>query len=209
MQAQALVQVFLNMEVFGISLQIATDAPRFRTRSVPSSFSPHESEPGVLWLEDSLYRATGVELAVYGYDAVPKPEWDNDFGAVGAIRLEGCIQCVSLRNITFESQENGILLDAKYSGANITIDGIWSYDVPTPDEVMCIKSGDAIRVSNVLASDQASAFNVEGGSRIFLQGILVGGEYIDLHGCTTATTFGCPRVINAGVGSVIEGVKIE
>jgi len=89
MQAQALVQVFLNMEVFGMGLQDAIDAPRFRTRSVPSSFSPHESEPGVLWLEESLYRTTGVELAVYGYEGVPRPAWDNEFGSVGAIRREG------------------------------------------------------------------------------------------------------------------------
>lgn len=88
MQAQALVQVFLNMEVFGMGLQEAIDAPRFRTLSVPSSFSPHESEPGVLWLEESLYRTTGVELAVYGYEGVPRPAWDNEFGSVGAIRRE-------------------------------------------------------------------------------------------------------------------------
>ncbi len=155
-----------------------------------------------LWFlqEQGRFSKSEVSNIRLGLDSVNNEDW--------SIRLEGCIQCVSLRNITFESQENGILLDAKYSGANITIDGIWSYDVPTPDEVVRIKSGDAIRVSNVLASDQASAFNVEGGSRIFLQGIMVGGEYIDLHGCTTATTFGCPRVINAGSGSVIEGVVV-
>lgn len=89
MQPQALVQVFLNMEVFGMSLQEAISAPRFRSMSVPSSFSPHESEPGVLWLEGTLYRRAGVELAAYGYEVVAKESWDNDFGAVGAILRRG------------------------------------------------------------------------------------------------------------------------
>jgi gamma-glutamyltranspeptidase/glutathione hydrolase len=86
MQPQALLQVFLNMEIFGMSLQDAISAPRFRTQSVPSSFAPHESLPGTLWLEAPLYDRAGIELAAYGYEVVRKPRWDNDFGAVGAIR---------------------------------------------------------------------------------------------------------------------------
>jgi gamma-glutamyltranspeptidase / glutathione hydrolase len=90
MQTQALVQVLLNMTVFGMSPQEAVDAPRFRSRSVPSSFAPHEAEPGVLWLESPLHAAAGIELAAYGYEVLRKPEWSNDFGAVGAIlRTDG------------------------------------------------------------------------------------------------------------------------
>ncbi|MFW6260355.1 MAG: gamma-glutamyltransferase family protein [Spirochaetota bacterium] len=85
MQTQALVQVLLNMAVFGMDPQQAIDAPRFRTRSVPDSFAPHEAEPGVLWLEAPLHARAGIELAARGYEVVRKPEWWNEFGAVGAI----------------------------------------------------------------------------------------------------------------------------
>jgi gamma-glutamyltranspeptidase/glutathione hydrolase len=89
MQPQALVQVFLNMEVFGMGIQEAISAPRFRTLSVPSSFSPHESEPGTLWLEAPLHQSAGIELAAYGYDVVRREAWDNEFGAVGAVQAPG------------------------------------------------------------------------------------------------------------------------
>ncbi|MFW6289213.1 MAG: gamma-glutamyltransferase family protein, partial [Spirochaetota bacterium] len=89
MQTQALVQVLLNLTVFGMDPQAAIDSPRFRSRSVPSSFSPHEAEPGVLWLEQPLHERTGIELAARGYEVLSKPTWDNDFGAVGAILRDG------------------------------------------------------------------------------------------------------------------------
>ncbi len=85
MQTQALVQVLLNITVFGMDPQAAIDSPRFRSRSVPSSFAPHEAEPGVLWLEQPLHERTGIELAARGYEVVAKPTWYNDFGSVGAI----------------------------------------------------------------------------------------------------------------------------
>ena len=50
MQAQALVQVFLNLAVFDMDLQQAIAAPRFYSISAPSSFTPHETNPGTLRL---------------------------------------------------------------------------------------------------------------------------------------------------------------
>ena len=88
MQTQALVQVLLNITVFGMEAQAALNAPRFRTRSVPSSFSPHEAEPGVLWLEKPLVEREKGALTERGYQITEKPEWDNEFGAVGAILKE-------------------------------------------------------------------------------------------------------------------------
>lgn len=85
MQAQALVQVFLNMEVFGIDLEQAIQAPRFETMSAPDSFAPHEAFPGTLYLEQSLYDSAARELQALGYKPVAYPNWDNQFGAVGAI----------------------------------------------------------------------------------------------------------------------------
>ncbi|MFO8078830.1 MAG: gamma-glutamyltransferase [Armatimonadota bacterium] len=89
MQTQALVQVLLNMTVFGMDPQRAIDAPRFRTRSVPDSFAPHRAEPGVLWLEAPLHSRAGIELAAMEYEVVQKAQWWNEFGAVGAILRDG------------------------------------------------------------------------------------------------------------------------
>jgi gamma-glutamyltranspeptidase/glutathione hydrolase len=88
MQTQALVQVLLNVTVFGMDAQDAVSAPRFRSMSVPSSFAPHEADPGVLRLEQGLYSQSGDELSARGYEVVEKPALDNDFGSVGAIFVE-------------------------------------------------------------------------------------------------------------------------
>lgn len=87
MQAQALVQVFLNMDVFGMDLQSAISAPRFYSISAPSSFSPHEFTSGGLRLESDLYQQVADELSALGYLPGEDPVWDKDFGAVGAIML--------------------------------------------------------------------------------------------------------------------------
>ncbi len=87
MQAQALVQVFLNVHVFGMSLQEAVDAPRFYSISAPSSFAPHSASPGTLRLEADLFAAAGAGLRDLGYELVEDPAWDKDFGAVGALLL--------------------------------------------------------------------------------------------------------------------------
>jgi gamma-glutamyltranspeptidase / glutathione hydrolase len=85
MQTQALVQVFLNMQVFGMDIQQAIDAPRFRSMSMPATFAPHVAAPGTLWLETSLYNRTALDLQRRGYHLVEYPDWDNLFGAVGAV----------------------------------------------------------------------------------------------------------------------------
>jgi len=87
MQAQALVQVFLNMDIFGMDLQSAISAPRFYSISAPSSFSPHEFTSGGLRLESDLYQQVADELSTLGYWPEEDPRWDKDFGAVGAIMI--------------------------------------------------------------------------------------------------------------------------
>ncbi len=87
MQAQALIQVFLNMAVFGMDVQEAISAPRFYTISMPSSFAPHEAYPGHLRLEGDLYAQTADALTALGYIVEEDPVWDKDFGAVGAILI--------------------------------------------------------------------------------------------------------------------------
>jgi gamma-glutamyltranspeptidase/glutathione hydrolase len=87
MQAQANVQVFLNMEVFGMDIQQAVSAPRFYSTSAPSSFSPHEFTPGGIRLEADLYQEVAEKLSAMGYVPSEDPAWDKDFGAVGAILI--------------------------------------------------------------------------------------------------------------------------
>ncbi|RMF21504.1 MAG: gamma-glutamyltransferase family protein [Deltaproteobacteria bacterium] len=88
-QPQALVQVFLNMVVFGMDVQQAISAPRFYTQSVPSSFYPHQAKPGHLRIEADLYDDVAEALSGMGYNVEHAPKWDKDFGAVGAIVADG------------------------------------------------------------------------------------------------------------------------
>jgi len=84
-QTQALTQFFLNLFVFGMDIQEAIDAPRFRSKNFPDSFSPHEYSPGVLVMEQGLYQKVGVELDAMGYEIKVVEDWDSDMGAVCAI----------------------------------------------------------------------------------------------------------------------------
>ena len=89
MQTQANIQVLLNHLVFGMEIQRAIDAPRFRCLSWPDSFSPHDSEPGVLELEATLYDSIAPDLEGLGYEVRRWPDWDNHFSAVGAVMRAG------------------------------------------------------------------------------------------------------------------------
>lgn len=84
-QTQALTQVFLNLMVFGMDIQDAIDAPRFRSKNFPDSFSPHEYNPGTLVLEKSLHDRMGKELKAMGYKIEVVEDWDSNMAAVCAI----------------------------------------------------------------------------------------------------------------------------
>ena len=88
MQVQAMVQVFLNIVVFGMDPQEAISAPRFYTRNFPDSFSPHDYFPGLVNIEESLYQDIGRELEEMGYDVEPVEDWDNIMGSVCAIIVD-------------------------------------------------------------------------------------------------------------------------
>jgi gamma-glutamyltranspeptidase/glutathione hydrolase len=84
-QPQAMVQVFLNIVVWGMDPQAAIDAPRFRSRNFPDSFSPHAYSPGGLRLEEALGDRADA-LALQGYDIEILPEASaHEMGAVCAI----------------------------------------------------------------------------------------------------------------------------
>lgn len=88
MQAQAMVQVFLNIAVFEMDPQEAISTPRFYSRNFPDSFSPHEYTPGVVKIEAALFDRIGSDLKKLGYRVEKVEDWDNIMGSVCAILVD-------------------------------------------------------------------------------------------------------------------------
>lgn len=84
-QVQAMIQVFLNVHVFGMDLQEAIEAPRAASYSFPSSFEPHAYHPGRLNLEARIPAAVGEELKALGHNVQWWPEWTWLAGSVCSI----------------------------------------------------------------------------------------------------------------------------
>src|SRR5262249_8699208 len=80
-QIQAMLQVFLNMVLFGMDPQQAVEAPRFATFSFPDSFEPHAYFPGRLNIEARL-KALGPELAARGHQV---EQWPDNIWRAGAV----------------------------------------------------------------------------------------------------------------------------
>ena len=66
-QAQANVQLVLNVLVFGMDPQEAIEAPRFASQSVVNSFYPHTYLPGRLDLEAGIPDSTADALRARGH----------------------------------------------------------------------------------------------------------------------------------------------
>jgi gamma-glutamyltranspeptidase/glutathione hydrolase len=80
-QTQAMLQAFLNVVEFGMTLQQAVEQPRFGTFIYPNSFSPHAI--GALNIEQQRYPAEVVEgLRRLGHRVEP---WSNLAPAGGAV----------------------------------------------------------------------------------------------------------------------------
>jgi gamma-glutamyltranspeptidase/glutathione hydrolase len=84
-QCQAMLQVFLNINVFGMDPQSAIEAPRFANYSYPGSFEPHKYYPGRLYIESRVDEATREELATRGHKVYEWPDWTWLAGAVCTI----------------------------------------------------------------------------------------------------------------------------
>jgi gamma-glutamyltranspeptidase/glutathione hydrolase len=84
-QTQAMLQVFLNVHLFGMEPQEAVEAPRAASYSFPSSFEPHDYHPGRLNLESRIDRGTGEALAELGHKVAWWPDWTWLAGAVCTI----------------------------------------------------------------------------------------------------------------------------
>ena len=81
-QVQAMLQVFLNIHVFGMDVQEAIEAPRSASYSFPSSFEPHAYHPGRLNLEARIDKASGEALGLLGHNVQWWPEWTWLAGSV-------------------------------------------------------------------------------------------------------------------------------
>ena len=94
-QSQAMLQVLLNIMVFGDAVQSAIERPRFASYSFPSSFAPFDYHPGRLNLEARIPDTVAHELERRGHKVARWPEWTWLAGAVCAIladRRRGTIE---------------------------------------------------------------------------------------------------------------------
>jgi len=87
-QDQAMLQVLLNILVFGMSPQEAAEAPRFQTEHFYSSFAFHDFVPGRVNLEGRFPRSTADALRAKGHLIEMKGDWSNG-SAPTVIRIDG------------------------------------------------------------------------------------------------------------------------
>jgi gamma-glutamyltranspeptidase / glutathione hydrolase len=81
-QCQAMLQVLLNVIIFGMNPQSAVEQPRFATFDFPDSFEPHLHRPKRLCIEDRFPRETGRALSALGHDLEIWPHWTWKAGGV-------------------------------------------------------------------------------------------------------------------------------
>jgi gamma-glutamyltranspeptidase/glutathione hydrolase len=75
--AQAIAQVLINIEVFGMDVQLAVEQPRFASYSFPALFFPHGFVPGQVKVEESLAARIGSDLEGLGHrlEVWPERHW--------------------------------------------------------------------------------------------------------------------------------------
>ena len=86
-QQQAMLQVFLNVFVFGMPMQEAVEAPRVASRSFPDSFWPHVHTPGKVEAESRIDRGTRDALAAMGHGVSEWPAYEWRAGAVCGVKV--------------------------------------------------------------------------------------------------------------------------
>jgi gamma-glutamyltranspeptidase/glutathione hydrolase len=74
-QDQWSLQFLLNVVVFGDNLQLAIDSPVFQSAHFPSSFYPHQSIPGRVYIEDRYPLRTIHELRRRGHEVITSGPW--------------------------------------------------------------------------------------------------------------------------------------
>ncbi|MCE7043310.1 gamma-glutamyltransferase family protein [Dyadobacter sp. CY312] len=81
-QDQLLLQFFLNVVEFGMTVQEATEAPSFKTLQMYASFGAHEKAPGGLILNESMPDWTRKELSRMGYINSYQPRTSGPINAI-------------------------------------------------------------------------------------------------------------------------------
>jgi gamma-glutamyltranspeptidase/glutathione hydrolase len=84
-QDQNLLQFFLNVVEFGMTVQQATEAPNINSYQMRSSFGEHESRPGRILLADSMPSWVRAELRRMGYELTFE---ERTSGPINAILLD-------------------------------------------------------------------------------------------------------------------------
>ncbi len=87
-QVQAMLQVLLNLTVFGMDPQTAIEQPRFITYSQPDSFAPHPSFPGRLCLEGRIPPRRERRWPALGHQVMTWPDWLWRAGGVCLVRSD-------------------------------------------------------------------------------------------------------------------------
>jgi gamma-glutamyltranspeptidase/glutathione hydrolase len=81
-QDQNLLQFFLNVVEFGMTVQEATEAANFNSYQMRSSFGDHSTEPGKILLNDSIPDWVRKELKAKGYSEIFESRTSGPINAI-------------------------------------------------------------------------------------------------------------------------------
>lgn len=84
-QVQAMLQVFLNINHFGMDVQQAIDSPRFISYSFPNSFAPYEHYPARMGVESRIDGEVIESLRQKGHDVLLRESFTRSMCSVNAI----------------------------------------------------------------------------------------------------------------------------
>jgi gamma-glutamyltranspeptidase/glutathione hydrolase len=88
-QDQNLLQFFLNVVEFGMTVQEATEAANVNSEQMRSSFGAHESKPGALTIHPTLPPWVRAELTKMGYKLEVSPKTSGPINAIFFDREHG------------------------------------------------------------------------------------------------------------------------
>jgi gamma-glutamyltranspeptidase / glutathione hydrolase len=88
-QDQNLLQFFLNVVEFGMTVQQAAEAPNINSFQLRGSFGRHETRPGRMEIANSLPESTRVALRGMGYTLVPLERTSGPINAIWFDRKHG------------------------------------------------------------------------------------------------------------------------
>jgi gamma-glutamyltranspeptidase / glutathione hydrolase len=90
-QDQNMLQFFLNVVEFGMTVQEASEAANFTSYQMRSSFGKHESQPGRMTLNDSMPEWVRTELQRKGYTLVYEARSSGPINAIYFDREHGTL----------------------------------------------------------------------------------------------------------------------